>query len=296
MILPLIFGLSDKDISNAEISLLQKNNIFGMILFARNIENKIQTKKLISNIKKYSRNKNINIFIDEEGGRVSRLDKIYPRLKSAGSLGDIFQKDPNLGEREIQKNYHLIAQRLKELGINFVCAPVADLLFKNADDIIGDRAFSDQVDIVVKAAAIASKTLLTNGITPIIKHIPGHGRAKQDSHKFLPRIDESLAVLEKSDFAVFKALNYLPYAMTAHIIYSKIDKSMPISLSQKGIKYLRSNIGFKGKIISDDINMKALEKYSYQEIISLIKKTDLDYILHCNGDIDEMNEIVSFYK
>lgn len=292
--LPVIFGIASTSLTKDEISLLQNHQIWGIILFTRNIVSKSQTIDLTNNIRFYSQNKNINILIDEEGGRITRLKKIYQTpLKSAMQLGQILTKDTQLGTIEIINNYTEIATRLQTLGINIACSPVADLTMPVTHDIIGDRSFSDNPEIVIKAVKIAADTLLKNNITPIIKHIPGHGRSTLDSHLALPQITTPLDTLAKTDFKVFKNLNSYPLAMTAHIIYHALDNQKPITLSKIAIKYIKTNIAFKGKIITDDISMKALSEYSLKEIISFALQAKCDYILHCNGDFKEMSQIIA---
>jgi len=292
-VLPIIFGLSGETLANQEISLLNDNKIWGIILFSRNIKSKSQTINLTTEIKKQSKNPNIHILIDEEGGRITRLKEIYPLpLKAAAELGKELEKNHAEGKQEIIKTYTEIANRLKSLGINIACSPVADLTMPETHDIIGDRSFSKNIDTVIQATKIAADTLLNNNILPTIKHIPGHGRATMDSHLELPKITTEIDILENTDFRIFKNLNNYPLAMTAHIIYDALDPKTPITLSPHSISYIRNNIGYKGKIMTDDIGMKALQSYSLKEIISFALQAKCDYILHCNGDINEMTEII----
>jgi len=286
-----IFGISSLTLNDDEKYLLKNAAPWGIILFARNVEDREQLINLTQEIKSYD--PNINILIDEEGGRVTRLKNIYPDiLPSAESLGLIYQENKEAGKSAITQAYSEMAKRLKALGINIVCAPVADLAHQNTHGVIGDRAFGNKVDLVVDTAKIAADTLLANGVTPIIKHLPGHGRATCDSHLELPTITDSLAELEKNDFAIFKALNHYPLAMTAHIIYECLDKDLPITLSKQAFRYLREQIGFKGKIMSDDINMRALKKFTLAEIVTYAINAGCDYILHCDGNYAEMSNIV----
>lgn len=286
-----IFGLSSLSLTDNEKYLLKNsNNIFGIILFARNVANKAQLKSLIQEIRAYK--PNLNILIDEEGGRVTRLSNIYPQsLTAAEELGDLYLKDPLKAKAKIVSTYKIMANRLTELGINIICAPVADLAHKNTHAVIGNRAFSNDKHVVIECCKIAADTLLKHNVTPIIKHMPGHGRANCDSHLELPIITDDLHNLAQNDFAVFKALNKYPLAMTAHIIYNSLDNEMPITLSKKAMAYVRNIIGFKGKIMTDDINMHALKQFSLAEIIKLALTAGCDYILHCNGNYQEMAEI-----
>lgn len=287
-----IIGISSLSLSKSEKYLIQNfKQIYGIILFERNIENKTQLQSLIAEIHKIK--PNLNILIDEEGGRVTRLKKIFPEiLTSAQKLGDIYHNNPHQGKEAIIQCYSLMAKRLKELKINIVCAPVADLAHYNTHNVIGDRSFSQDKEIVINCCKIAADTLLQHGIIPVIKHIPGHGKSLCDSHHELPVITNNLDDLENNDFAIFKALNNYPLAMTAHIIYEELDKKAPITLSKKALNYIRNKIGYHGKIMTDDINMKALAKYKLNDIVNLSLQAGCDYILHCNGEITEMTEIL----
>ncbi len=288
--IPAIFAIKTYFLTDDEISLFKKHLPWGIILFERNVLNKKQVKNLTKQIKKISQE--INILIDEEGGRITRLKKIFlEKLPTALVLGELYEKNKVLGKKKIIKTYQEIANRLKILGINIACSPVCDLQHKNTHQIIGDRAFSSNLETVISCAKIASDTFLKNDIIPVLKHIPGHGRADLDSHLDLPVIKDDLEVLEKSDFKIFKQLNNYPLAMTAHIIYNSLDKKMPITLSKKSISYIKDNLNYRGKIISDDINMKALQNYSIAEITKLTIASGVDFVLHCNGDINEMKEI-----
>lgn len=295
--LPIIFGISNTYLTSQEINLLTKYNIWGIILFARNINSKTQTQNLTNDIRNHSKNQNINILIDEEGGRITRLRKIYPTpLKSAMQLGKLLEESASEGKKAIINTYTEIAIRLKSLGINIACSPVADLTTPETHDIIGDRSFSNNINTVIEAVKIAADTLLNNNILPIIKHIPGHGRATSDSHLALPQITTELNILEKTDFKIFKNLSSYPLAMTAHIIYHALDNNTPITLSPQAITYIKTELGYKGKVMTDDIGMKALSKYSLKEIISFALQAKCDYILHCNGKYDEMHEITEILQ
>ena len=292
--LPLIFGISSTKLTEKEIDFFAKNKIWGIIIFARNISDAEQLKSLIVEIKKIL--PEINILIDEEGGRVTRLNTIYERLPSSHLLGLEYIKNKEQGTKKIKENYKIIAERLKSLGINIACSPVCDINFPDANDIIGDRAFGDSVDIISECAKIAADTLLEHDITPIIKHIPGHGRALLDSHLDLPIVTASLEELEKTDFKIFKNLNSYPLAMTAHITYTALDKEYPVTISKKSISYIKNDIAFAGKIMSDDLAMHALNGFSLEEIVSLSLDAGVDYLLHCNGEYEEMIKITKECK
>jgi beta-glucosidase-like glycosyl hydrolase len=289
--LPLIVGISGLILSEEEKNLFAKNPPFGIILFSRNVQSHTQLKKLTSEIK--SLFNGVKIFIDEEGGRVTRLKSIFEPLGNCRDLGDVYEKNKVLGEKKITEHFREIARRLKEFDIDSPCSPVCDISFPNTHDVIGDRAFSNNANIVAQCATIASDALLLENLIPVIKHLPGHGRSESDSHLDLPIVDASLRELEESDFKVFKTLNHYSFAMTAHIIYESLDKNHPATLSPAVMNYIREKIGFKGEIMTDDISMKALQNYSIPEIIDLSFKAGIDYILHCNGDFKEIEEVIT---
>ena len=181
---------------------------------------------------------------------------------------------------------------MHELGINVNCAPLADVPVQDAHDIIGDRAYGDTPHQVSILAEAMSRGLLEGGVLPVLKHIPGHGRARADSHENLPVVSESLAELQATDFVPFKALNYLPLGMTAHILYTAIDDKLPATLSPKVINLIREEIGFTGLLMSDDLSMKALSG-SLAELTLQTLAAGCDVVLHCNGKMEEMQDIAS---
>lgn len=284
MINPLIFGISGTSLTEDEIEIFKNKPCVGFILFSRNIESIKQTQDLTSALKALYPDRFVPIFIDQEGGRVARIrppiaKKIYPAAKY---FADIYVINPEQAKKELTANYSQIMQELKNLGIDSPCAPVCDLLYENADDIIGDRSFGSNVSSVVELCKNAISAINKVGGISFIKHIPGHGRADVDSHLALPVVCDSLELLEKTDFKVFKNLtaNYSSdeiWAMTAHIIYNCIDSELPATISKKVIQYIRNNIGFKGKLVTDDVNMYALhgnvgkKRSTLEQIIKLIE-------------------------
>lgn len=281
MLKKIILGLSSTFLTKEEKDLFQEHQPFGIILFKRNCETEEQLKELTSSIKKIL--PETKILIDQEGGRVARLKKPnFIEFPPANTLNTVEQA---------YDNYFIMGKYLKSLGIDINCAPVADLYYPYADNIIGDRSFGEDASMVAKLALSAAEGLNNSGILPIIKHIPGHGRALVDSHLDLPIVDTELTILEKTDFAVFKQLNNLPIAMTAHIIYKALDPKLPVTLSKLAINYIREEIGFKGLLITDDLNMKALKG----NLIDLAKQSlesGCDLTLHCNGNIEEMKKLL----
>ena len=294
MISPFIVGLNSTELSKQESNLLKELKPIGIILFKRNIETIDQTQKLIDGVKKASNNQNLMVLIDEEGGKVSRTNHIFKDdIIAAGIIGKLFLTDPNEAIELAETSTLQIVRRLKILDINVCCMPVCDLFFEDSNQIIGSRAYSNNPDIVIKLAQCCCNILAQHNIVPIIKHIPGHGRANCDSHLDLPIISTKKEILNKTDFAVFKTLKEMPIAMTAHIIYEDLDAKNPVTTSKKAIQYIRNEIGFKNLLISDDICMKAL-KGNVTENITKTFAAGCDIVLHCNGNIDELAEIVKF--
>jgi beta-N-acetylhexosaminidase len=289
---PVIYGLSSTSLSDEEKYFFAKNGPFGFIIFARNIKNKIQLKKLTDSLREIMEGE-VLILVDQEGGRVARLKgDDWPTYPSSEHFANIYLQDPKLAKEELFKNFIAIAKDLTEVGINVDCAPVLDILTPKTHQVIGNRAYGNNPDQVSELAKITCEALLQNNVYPVIKHIPGHGRASSDSHLELPVVDASLAELEKFDFIPFKNLSDTKFAMTAHILYSKIDDKNPATSSHKMIEIIRNQIGFKNILMSDDISMKAL-KGSNQEKTKAILSAGCDLILHCNGIMKEMLEINS---
>jgi beta-glucosidase-like glycosyl hydrolase len=276
-----VVGISGFELTIEETELFQKYQPFGIILFKRNCENESQLKALTSSIKQII--PTTMIFIDQEGGRVARLREPEFREFPAANTFKTAQ--------EVYDNYFKMGSYLKSLGIDVNCAPVADLYYDFADKIIGDRSFGSNVEQVIKFASSTAQGLMDSRIIPIVKHIPGHGRALVDSHLKLPIVDTDLKTLEETDFAVFKGLNNIAMAMTAHVIYTALDDQLPVSISTKAIDYIRNQIGFSRIIISDDINMKALQG-SLASITNQVFAAGCDLVLHCSGKIEEMREVL----
>jgi beta-N-acetylhexosaminidase len=287
-----VFGLEGKEVSIKERDFFKEANPLGFILFARNIDNPDQVKALVKDLKDIV-GWNCPILIDQEGGRVARLKPPHWRKSPPmGVFAELAKSDLKKAEEVAYLNARIIGQELAELGINVDCAPVCDLLFAGAHDIVGDRSFGSDVEIVSKLARKTAQGLLDSGVLPIIKHIPGHGRASSDSHEELPVVDSSIDELQKSDFKVFENLNNMPWAMTAHILYNSIDKEEPATLSPKLIEIIRKQIGFNGFLISDDLSMCAL-KGSFADRTKKSIIAGCDAVLHCNGKIDEMVQIAN---
>lgn len=283
---PIIIGLKKSYLLDDEIYFLKSYKPLGVILFKRNIINKKQIKIFISEIKKILGNKAI-IMIDQEGGKVNRLSHSdWSEFPPANLFGNIALQNIKLAKHKTYSNYAKIGKELAYIGISHNCAPVLDLKVKGSNEVIGSRAFSRDPIIVTTLAKQACKALIKQNIFPVIKHIPGHGRAKEDSHLSLPEINLSGKQLEE-DFFPFRQLNSMPFAMTAHIKYNKIDSKYCATFSKKIISsIIRNKIGFKGILFSDDLCMKAL-KGEYFERARKAIEAGCDIVLHCNGDLNK---------
>ena len=291
--IPIIFGVKSYKLKKKEKNFFQESNPLGFILFERNCKNYKQTKLLIKDLKKTTSHKYTMIMIDQEGGRVARLKnpnwKSYP---SAEYFGIKAKKNLSVAKKLIFKNSIEIAKDLKKLGINMNCAPVLDVKYDFTNNVIGDRSFSSNPRIVSELGKSFCNGLKKIGIIPIVKHIPGHGPSSKDSHKTTPNVDLDLISLNKKDFLPFKKLNKEPAAMIAHIVYNKIDKEIACCSKEIIKKIIRKKIGFKGLLISDDINMRAL-KGTIKNKVKAILKSGCEIILHCNANIKEMMQIYS---
>ena len=289
--IPIIFGVKSYKLKKKEKNFFQESNPLGFILFERNCKNYNQTKLLIRDLKKTTSHKYTMIMIDQEGGRVARLKnpnwKSYP---SAEYFGIKAKKNLSVAKKLIIKNSIEIAKDLKKLGINMNCAPVLDVKYDFTNNVIVDRSFSSNPRIVSELGKSFCNGLKKIGIIPIVKHIPGHGSSSRDSHKTTPNVDLDLISLNKKDFLPFKKLNKEPAAMIAHIVYNKIDKEIACCSKKIIKKIIRKKIGFKGLLISDDINMKAL-KGTTKKKVQAIWKSGCEIILHCNANIKEMMQI-----
>ena len=282
-----IVGLKSYKLSNYEKIFLKKHKPWGVILFSRNIKSINQTKTLTDNIKKIFKDKNYPILIDQEGGRVNRLNRIisFDNLTSE-YFGGLYEKN----RKNFNIFYKLFVDKtsylLKLIGSNINTVPILDLRVKGASNIIGDRSFSKNRNTVSKIGDLCIKLFHKNSIGTVIKHIPGHGLAKVDSHNFTPIVKKSLKFLEKNDFYPFKN-KACHFAMTAHVIYEKLDKHNTVTHSKKVIQYIRKKIGFKNILISDDLSMKGLKEDMKTKTIKAFK-AGCNIVLHCNGNQKEM--------
>src|SRR5471032_492684 len=292
-----IYGCAGLTLSAAEQVFFHQTRPWGFILFARNIEGPAQVKALVAELRATVDDAGTPILIDQEGGRVARLKPPHwPARPAAARFGKLHEINPEAAREAAYLNARLIAHDLASLGINVDCLPVLDVPVPGAHDIIGDRAFATDPATIIALGKAQIEGLMDGGVLPIMKHIPGHGRAGSDSHLALPRVTASLEELSASDFVTFRSLDQCPMAMTAHVVYESIDPQRPATTSPKVIRdVIRGEIGFDGLLISDDVSMGALSGP-----ISVRTKAALfagcDVVLHCNGKMDEMNDVAEEAK
>jgi len=293
-----IFSVKGAVLSDDEAALFRESNPLGFILFARNCENPTQLKTLVNSLKE-TLGRDCPIMIDQEGGRVQRLKppvwRSYPPMKHFGLMAE---QDMEQALEQLRFTILQMAEELTECGINVNCAPVLDVLFPDTHDAIGDRAFSDDPEIVVRLGASVIRHLTASGVVPVVKHIPGHGRGKVDSHKDLPHVTEDESTLNSIDFDTFrivlKVVEKTPvWAMVAHIVYDKLDMEHPASVSPTIIQdVIRDQIGFDGFLVSDDLDMEALAGYGdIPERVLATIGAGCDAALYCAGDMKIMEKI-----
>ena len=287
-----ITGIKSTTLSIKEKKFLKEYKPWGVILFTRNITSLKQTKKLTDQIKKIFKDKNYPILIDQEGGRVNRLKKILNvDPLTSEFFGKLYLKD----KKKFYNYYKIFIKQtsllLRSIGVNINTLPVLDLRLKGSSSIIGDRSFSKNPKIVSQIGDFCISSFHSHNIGTVIKHIPGHGLAKVDSHKLTPIVNKNLKYLIKNDFSTFKKKSSF-FAMTAHIVYKNIDKVNTATHSKKIIQLIRNNIKFKNIIMSDDISMKSL-KSSIK--VSTLKAFDAgcNLVLHCNGNFKEMCDVAN---
>jgi beta-N-acetylhexosaminidase len=287
-----ILGCAGTELSDQEKQFFQDADPFGFILFGRNVESPQQLRALTASLRDCV-GRAAPILIDQEGGRVRRLRP--PHWREAPPMrpfGVWFEQAPDAAAAALRQNIHLMADELRSLGIDVDCAPVMDVPVSGAHDIIGDRAFSTTPKVVGALGKAVCDAFLERGVYPVIKHIPGHGRATEDSHKDLPVVKEGLDALVKTDFEPFLSVKDAPFAMTAHIVYSALDSKRPATLSPVVIdKIIRHHIGFDGLLMTDDLSMKAL-KGDFTDLAQQSIAAGCDLVLHCNGDMAEMQAVI----
>ena len=289
-----IFGLAGLEISDAERRFFAESDPFGFILFARNCETPDQVAALVADLRSLVGRADAPVLIDQEGGRVARLRPPHWRKAPPAALfGELASHDGEHAGDAVRLNARLIGAELAALGIDVDCAPVLDIPAPGSHDIVGDRAFGAAPELVARLGRAAVEGFLAAGVLPVVKHIPGHGRATVDSHHDLPVVDAGLEALREVDFAPFAALADAPWAMTAHVVYRAIDPDNPATTSRTAIaEIVRGEIGFDGLLVSDDLSMKALSG-GLGERADAALAAGCDVALHCNGEMAEMRAVAA---
>lgn len=288
-----VTGIDGPQLRKDERELLTSLPPAGVILFKRNCMTPDQVATLTTELRALFPNRWLPILVDQEGGRVQRLGPpAWPALPPARALGRLAEADGTAGERATRLHAAAIASLLRAVGIDVVCAPCLDLLRPETTRAIGDRALAADPALVARLGRIYAETLLAQGVVPVIKHLPGHGRATCDSHLELPRVTAGVAELEAADWQAFKPLADLPLGMTAHIVFTAIDPERPATQSRVVIeRVIRSAIGFRGLLLSDDLSMEALAgPIAARATASIAAGCDL--ALHCNGNLAEMEAVL----
>ena len=289
-----ITGVSGLQLTADERAFLHAERPWGFILFKRNIATPAQVSALVRELRGAIGETDAPVLIDQEGGRVARLGPPHWPVYPPGAVfGTLYDRDRNLGLTAARLSARLIAADLTDLGITVDCLPLADVPVPGADAVIGNRAYGTEPGQVAAIARAVTDGLEQGGVLPVLKHIPGHGRATADTHFRLPEVDTSKKELERTDFAAFQPLADLPMAMTAHVVFSALDPAHPATTSATIIEQvIRGVIGFQGLLMSDDVSMNALSG-SIAERTRAIFAAGCDVVLHCNGKLDEMREVVA---
>lgn len=289
-----IFGCAGPGLSAWEERFFAESDPLGFILFRRNCETPEQIRALVAALRGSVGRADAPVLIDQEGGRVARL--VPPQWEArppAGLFGALAERDAGRAAEAVRLNARLLAEDLRQLGITVDCAPVLDLRWPEAHEVIGDRAFGSEPARVAALGRAFCEGLLAGGVLPVVKHMPGHGRALCDSHLELPRVAAPLEELERSDFEPFRLLADAPWGMTGHIVFEAIDPERPATTSAKVIsEIIRTTIGFDGVLLSDDLSMQALSG-GLGERAAASLAAGCDVALHCNGKPNEMEAVAA---
>ena len=286
-----ITGLHGPQLTANERAFLGDARPCGIILFARNCETPDQLRRLIDDALEATGDPRTLVLIDQEGGRVQRLRPPHWRaLPPARVFARLYERDPETAVTAAGLVAALMGEELRQQGITVDCAPVLDVPVEGAHDIIGDRAYGSEVETIIALGRAVGEGLMQGGVLPVVKHVPGHGRARSDSHVALPVIDTDVETLRGSDFRPFAALNDMPLAMTAHVVLTAIDRDRPATLSPAIMELIRGEIGFGGLIMTDDLSMRALTG-PFEDRVRASFDAGIDTVLHCNGDFDEMTDV-----
>lgn len=288
-----ITGLAGTTLANDERAFLREAQPWGLIVFKRNISDPVQVADLIASFREAVGGK-APVLVDQEGGRVQRLGPPHWPVYPPGAVyGRLYERDPAAGLAAARLGARLIAADLEPLGIDVDCMPLADVPVAGGNAVIGDRAYGERPDQVAALAGAIAKGLQEGGVLPVLKHLPGHGRATVDSHNQLPVVDADRATLEATDFAAFRPLANLPLGMTAHVVFTAIDPVAPATTSVTMVReVIRGLIGFRGLLMSDDVSMGALAG-SISDRSRAALAAGCDIVLHCNGRIGEMQAVAA---
>ena len=295
--LAVIFGCSGPRLSVRERRLFREADPFGFILFRRNCQDPAQVARLVADLRETVGREGAPVLIDQEGGRVQRLrPPRWPAHPPAQSFGDLAARDMERAALAAGLNARALAATVRAVGVDVNTLPLLDLIVDGASEIIGDRAFSSDPDIVVRLGEAVCLGMLQEGVRPVMKHLPGHGRAPVDSHHELPIVEADAGTLDTEDFRPFRAMakadwDALPWAMTAHVVYTHIDADRPATISEVVIKQvIRDAIGFDGVLLSDDLCMEALDGPPAERVAAALA-AGCDLALHCSGEYAEMAEV-----
>jgi beta-N-acetylhexosaminidase len=289
-----ILGCAGPTLSTEERQFFRGADPFGFILFQRNCQSPEQVRRLVQDLRDSVSRAEAPVLIDQEGGRVARLrPPAWRKAPAAGRFGALATRDVSVAVEAARLNAQLMGRELAGLGISVDCAPVLDLQFEGASNVVGDRGFATDPELVARLGRAVCEGLLAAGITPVLKHMPGHGRALVDSHHALPEVDASLGALRQTDFVPFLRLADMPWAMTSHVLYKAIDPERPATTSPVVINdIIRGEIGFKGVLVSDDLSMEAL-RGDLADRTSRARAAGCDLALHCNGRLEEMRAVAA---
>ena len=292
-----IFGCAGTALAAEERDFFRDIQPWGFILFGRNVADPDQIRRLVADLRETVGDSSAPVLIDQEGGRVARLTPPHWKERpTAQVFADLHNRAPEEAREAAYLNARLIARDLTDLGINVDCLPVLDVPVEGAHDIIGDRAYGRDPSVIIDLGRAVIEGMIEGGVLPVMKHIPGHGRAGADSHLDLPRVSATAEELSASDFVTFRSLAHCPLAMTAHVVYEAIDAQRPATTSPNVIRdVIRGEIGFDGLLMSDDLSMQALSgSLDHRAKASLFAGCDV--VLHCNGNLAEMREIATELK
>jgi beta-N-acetylhexosaminidase len=287
-----ILGCSGPELTPAERAFFEDAKPWGFVLFKRNTESPEQVRALTSALRAAVGRDDAPILIDQEGGRVQRMGPPHwPKYPTGRAYGEAGEGDALLQRELARLGARLMAEDLRKVGVNADAVPVLDVAQPGAHDVIGDRAYGADPELVARLGRAAAEGLMAGGVLPVIKHIPGHGRAMADSHLNLPVVEADLEALRAIDFRPFRANSDMPLGMTAHVVYTAIDPKHPGTQSKKVIRLIREEIGFQGLLMTDDVSMKALTG-SFKERSERAIDAGCDIVLHCNGEPKEMEGVV----